>query len=259
MVLKFKKWEWVSGFTNSFQICRQTQEIKSVERIITYQGRWGIVSQPIRERIRIPTLDIRTGYLVIMLSKNGRKKNYYIHRLMLETFVGPCPEGMEACHKNDIKTDNRLENLYWGTHSDNSKDAWKNGSFTNRVLPKGENHYSAKLRERDVIEIRTKFFTGNFTQTELAQKFGVSKENIRNIILGKIWRGIQAKGCLTEKRVVQIRKIWAHKQYLYKNERIPNFVIKHLMRRYKINQLTLEQIVQNKIWVDVHLKPEFLI
>ena len=36
-----------------------------------------------------------------------------IHRLVLETFVGACPEGMEAQHWNDNRGDNRLENLRW--------------------------------------------------------------------------------------------------------------------------------------------------
>jgi len=53
----------------------------------------------------------------------GSKQLYYVHRLVLETFIGPCPENMEGCHKNDIGTDNKLNNLRWGTRSTNRKDA----------------------------------------------------------------------------------------------------------------------------------------
>ena len=42
-----------------------------------------------------------------------------VHRLVLETFVGPCPEGMECDHRNHNTADNRIENLAWITHSDN--------------------------------------------------------------------------------------------------------------------------------------------
>ena len=46
----------------------------------------------------------------------------------METFIGPCPAGMEARHLNDVKKDNRLENLRWGTHGDNVQDAYNNGT-----------------------------------------------------------------------------------------------------------------------------------
>ena len=51
----------------------------------------------------------------------------YIHRLVLEAFVGPCPEGMETCHNNGVRTDNRLENLRWDTSSANNDDIVKHG------------------------------------------------------------------------------------------------------------------------------------
>lgn len=51
----------------------------------------------------------------------------YVHQLVLEAFVGPRPEGMEACHWNDVCTDNRLENLRWDTTSANRHDQVRNG------------------------------------------------------------------------------------------------------------------------------------
>lgn len=50
-----------------------------------------------------------------------------VHRIVLEAFVGPCPEGMEALHENDDPGDNRLANLTWGTRSDNQHDRVRNG------------------------------------------------------------------------------------------------------------------------------------
>lgn len=51
-----------------------------------------------------------------------------IHRLVLETFVGPCPEGMEACHNNGNPADNRVENLRWDTHIANMADQRVHGT-----------------------------------------------------------------------------------------------------------------------------------
>jgi hypothetical protein len=54
------------------------------------------------------------GYFILVLRKNGEEKNNCkIHRLVLETFVGPCPEGCCGHHKNEIKTSNFLSNLEW--------------------------------------------------------------------------------------------------------------------------------------------------
>ncbi len=65
---------------------------------------------------------MKNGYLTVDLYKNKKMYHKKIHRLMLETFVGPCPRGMESCHNNGIKTDNRPENLRWDTHKNNCMD-----------------------------------------------------------------------------------------------------------------------------------------
>jgi hypothetical protein len=66
-------------------------------------------------------------YLGISLCRDGVKSRFLIHRLVLETFVGPCPLGMECCHFNDDKHDNRLTNLRWDTPSANQYDKVRNG------------------------------------------------------------------------------------------------------------------------------------
>jgi len=49
-------------------------------------------------------------------------KQLFVHRLVLEAFVGDCPDGMVCLHKNGIRTDNRLANLKWGYAKDNIHD-----------------------------------------------------------------------------------------------------------------------------------------
>jgi hypothetical protein len=69
----------------------------------------------------------KVGYKVVSLGGRGGKKAY-IHDLVLETFIGKRPEGKEACHINGEKSDNRLDNLYWGTRKENVADAIKLGT-----------------------------------------------------------------------------------------------------------------------------------
>lgn len=51
----------------------------------------------------------------------------YVHHLVLEAFVGRCPEGLECCHDDDDGTNNHLGNLRWDTQSANMYDRVRNG------------------------------------------------------------------------------------------------------------------------------------
>ena len=77
----------------------------------------------------LKSLDDGRGYpAVFPTPDDGKRRIRPIHQLMMLAFAGPRPEGMEARHLNDIKTDNRWpENLAWGTHRENLQDMVRNG------------------------------------------------------------------------------------------------------------------------------------
>lgn len=60
----------------------------------------------------------KSGHQFVYL---GRGNKRYLHRLVLEAFIGPCPKGLEGLHEDDDPANNRLVNLRWGTRSDNMK------------------------------------------------------------------------------------------------------------------------------------------
>lgn len=68
------------------------------------------------------------GYPVVELCQNNKSRESMVHRQVLLAFHGEPPEGFEACHNNGIRTDNRLENLRWDTHSGNSFDQVAHGT-----------------------------------------------------------------------------------------------------------------------------------
>lgn len=68
------------------------------------------------------------GYLRVGLRRDGKQHWKRVHRLVLETFIGPCPVGYVGRHLNDIPIDNRLDNLQWGTQAENIKDRKNNNT-----------------------------------------------------------------------------------------------------------------------------------
>ena len=74
----------------------------------------------------------RWGHVRVLLTRpDGRRINRYVHGLVMEAFVGACPSGMEIRHLNGVPDDNRLENLVYGTKSENARDRRTHGTDAN--------------------------------------------------------------------------------------------------------------------------------
>lgn len=97
------------------------------------------------------------GYTRICLRKEGKGYDFLLHRLILETFKGSCPEGMECCHEDGNKSNCRLSNLYWGTRLENIQDAIRHGTFYNATKAAA---LVNRGKERSQ-EIRDKISAGN--------------------------------------------------------------------------------------------------
>jgi len=125
------------------------------------------------------------GYLQVSLRKNGKPYSRRIHRLVLLTFRGPCPPGMESRHLDGIQTRNYLTNLVWGTKKENGADKISHGNS-----PAGEKNNSATLSETQVIQIRSLYAQGGYSYLGLSRLFNVHKTTIAYIIRRQTWRHI---------------------------------------------------------------------
>lgn len=128
-----------------------------------------------------------SGYLCVTV---GRKQ-VRVHRLVLEAFVGPCPEGMECRHLDGNPTNNRLENLCWGSKQENMDDRSRHGAWK---PVSGERHGSAKLTASDVIEIRKLVHEGRAIQADLAKRYGVRKGTMSRVVSGALWKHLPCPG-----------------------------------------------------------------
>ena len=59
------------------------------------------------------------GYFIIQLCKNGKRKNYLIHRLVAEHFLDNLNNLPEVNHKDEDKSNNFVNNLEWCKHKYN--------------------------------------------------------------------------------------------------------------------------------------------
>ena len=67
---------------------------------------------------------------------NGNGEMVAVHKLVALAFHGQCPDdAVLVCHWNDVGTDNRPMNLYWGDHQDNARDRWRNAAWKAGVEP----------------------------------------------------------------------------------------------------------------------------
>lgn len=129
-------------------------------------------------------------YQSVALSVEGTIYYRYIHRLVMETFVGPCPDGHQVNHKDGDKTNNHLDNLEYVTPSENQKHAHENGLLPKPPTHRGEMAPKAKLTADQVREIRRLYIPYKFGAQRLAKMFGVSKHSVQMIVNRKSWTHI---------------------------------------------------------------------
>lgn len=68
----------------------------------------------IREQSRvIPPVNHGVYKAVQVMTRDGRKRNLMLHRLIAATFIPSENKRLQVRHKNGDKSDNRVENLYW--------------------------------------------------------------------------------------------------------------------------------------------------
>lgn len=128
------------------------------------------------------------GYYVVCLGKTceARVATLPIHRLVLEAFIGPRPPGMECRHKDGVRTNNRLDNLAWGTHQENEDDKKLHGS-----RPRGSHSKCAKVTEDDVAEMLRMHHEKGMTKSAIARHFGLHHSTVMDIISRKNWTHVK--------------------------------------------------------------------
>lgn len=115
-------WKPVVGLEGYYKVSDQGR-VKSLDRVVP-RG-----DGTVRVRGRLLSLGgiHPSGHVYVHLHGPNGDTTYQVHRLVMEAFAGPCPDGLEVCHLNGTGTDNRLANLVYGSRSDNATDQVRHG------------------------------------------------------------------------------------------------------------------------------------
>lgn len=106
-------WKDISGYVGLYQVSNLGR-VKSLTREI--ERKTG--NYKIQGKI-LSLIKMKNGYLRVGLYKNKKYKLHAVHRLVAQNFLNNPNNFPQVNHKNEVKTDNRVENLEWTTREKN--------------------------------------------------------------------------------------------------------------------------------------------
>lgn len=174
-------WKDIEGFGGRYEVSNTGRVRSKARNVVDKNGH-------IRPRKCVPLLqkvDYRYPYRSVDLYETATtRKTIQVHRLVLEAFVGKRPEGMQCRHLDGNPGNNDVTNLRWDTTWQNALDKTRHGT---QIC--GRKHWCAKLTEAQILQIRKEYTNG--AGQILADKYGVSKTLICDIVKRKVWKHVQ--------------------------------------------------------------------
>lgn len=117
----------------------------------------------------------------------GTIQGWLAHRKMYSESCGDIPEGMMVLHHCDTPACINPEHLFLGTNADNMQDMKEKGRGRTTT---GENKWSAKITEPDVVRIREMRWNEGMTNRAIAQVYPLSASQVSAIAHRKKWKHV---------------------------------------------------------------------
>lgn len=173
-------WKDIAGYEGLYQISNKGR-VKSLNRLVKDTTKDRV--QKIRGRI-LKYCDNGKGYKMVYLNKNRERKNYYVHRLVAETFI-PNPKQLpEVNHKDLNKANNKISNLEWITELDNKRHYRMTEIAKIRNKERGETRREAYKKQIDKVipRIIFEYSKNNKTLKQINIDTGIGVATISKIL-----------------------------------------------------------------------------
>lgn len=134
----------------------------------------------VKNKQRLLIKGICKGYNNIVLSKDGIKKTFILHRLVAEHFIKNPDNKKQINHKDLNKLNNNVSNLEWCTPKENMTHAKEKGVMKS-IAKYNEYHPKSKLTNQQALEIRELHKNG-YKNNQLAVMYNVSKNCMSRLL-----------------------------------------------------------------------------
>lgn len=159
-------WKAIPGYEGLYEVSDLGQVKRLARLVVRNQSNGNYVCKEII--LRPGFID---GYPSVVLTKDGIKKTFRCHQLVMLAFVGPCPVGQEVLHGDGKRGNSKLDNLRYGTRRENMMDAIAHGTMA------GVNNGNAKLTTEKITHIIDAY---QAFEKKLAAEVGISLQTLRD-------------------------------------------------------------------------------
>ena len=222
-------------FTLDDHADEQWQPINDDYHVSNY-GRIKSFKQRRTGKILKPSLNM-DGYLFLHISIGGERKYFSVHVLVAKAFI-PNPDNKpEVNHRIGWKLNCYVGNLEWSTHEENMEHAVNNGL----LKIKGTENSQAKLKDEEtILYIRNN--PDGLTQQQLAEKFGMTHQQISDIQTGKYWKHVGG----TVRSKIDTRIPDEKRAAIRADRATGQYTKAALARKYGVSQPTISNIINEK-------------
>lgn len=172
--IESEMWSYFPGWELLYKVSTRGRVIRCAR--VVHVKRWGQrefrAEYPERE---VGTHANKRGVKSLKFTRQGYTLTLNVAQAVMQTFVGPCPEGQEVCHEDGNPLNNCLRNLRYDTHRNNMKDQIKHGTRP------------TKLTEIQIKEIRHRAFINRHSARSIAKEYGLNHATVLDIIHKRIW------------------------------------------------------------------------
>ena len=157
IVLPDLEWKIIPGFEN-YQV-----------------SNYGDIYSNVRKKGKhLKSMEDKDGYLYVIIKQKLKVyKHRYIHQLVLLTYIGPCPNGMECSHIDNNVKNNCISNLEYIPHLHNMRKRYENGTYSD--------YMGYRLNQEEIQEIINLYASGE-TIKKIANDFNKTIECIRGVL-----------------------------------------------------------------------------